>query len=351
MEDANSPAELGYRWPAEWEPHAATWLSWPHNRETWPGNFEPIPGLFRQFVELVAAYEPVHVLAHGSALAAAQHHLADVRNVQLHEVRTNDAWIRDHGPMFLSGGADLPAALIDWDYNAWGGKYPPFDADNQVPRQIADKLRYRRFQPGVVLEGGAVDGDGQGTVLTTTTCLLNPNRNGQRSREEIEELLARFCGTKKVLWLTGGDMQGDDTDGHIDQLARFVAPGQVVVAVSSDLNDENHQSTSANVAALENMTDAHGRRLTVIPLPLPSPKYYDQRRLPASYANFYIANGLVVVPTFRDPADQAALECLAACFPGRKVVGLDALEFVWGLGSFHCASQQQPRADLPGSQE
>lgn len=349
--EEQTPAQLGYRWPAEWEPHAGTWLSWPHNLETWPGNFAPIPGVFSQFVREVAEREPVHILAHGEALKNAWEHVGEVCNVHLYDVQTNDAWIRDHGPMFLSGGKNRPPALVDWEYNAWGGKYPPFDADNLVPRQVAERLNYRRFHPGLVLEGGAVDTDGEGTVLTTTTCLLNPNRNGERTQAEMEELLVQYCCARKVLWLSGGDMEGDDTDGHVDQLARFVAPGKVVVAVASNKSDKNHAATVANLRALHDMTDAAGRTLEVIPLELPSAKYYDERRLPASYANFYIANGVVVVPTFQDPQDEPALKQLQECFPDRDVVGIDALEFVWGLGSFHCASQQQPRADLPGMDE
>lgn len=343
--EGESPAELGYRWPAEWEEHAATWLAWPHNRNTWPDKFDPVPEQFAMLVKTIARFEPVHVLAGGpDVMADAMRLIGGVSNVVLEDIATNDAWTRDHGPMFLVHPADARQALVDWKYNAWGGKYPPFDLDDAVPQRIAQKYDCRRFAADIVLEGGAVDGNGAGTIMTTTTCLLNPNRNGEVSRSQMEQYLARYCGARKVLWLEGGDMAGDDTDGHIDQLARFVAPSTVVCALTEDNTDNNFRALQLNFRQLQSMTDQDGRPLTVVPLWMPQPMYFQQQRLPASYCNFYIINGAVLVPQFGDAADARAVQTLARLFPGREVIGLPALDLVWGLGAFHCLTQQQGRA-------
>jgi len=341
------PRELGYRWPAEWEPHAATWLAWPHKPETWPGKFEPIPAVWATFVRTLAAFEPVQILAGGEAvMAQARALVGDVPNVTLHDRPTNDVWMRDAGPMFLSAPAPLrsgplTSALVDWEYNAWGGKYPPFDLDNSVPEYVAAFTGRRRFRPGVILEGGAVDGNGAGVILTTEPCLLNPNRNPQLSRADVERYLTDYLGARKILWLAG-EIAGDDTDGHIDELARFVGPTTVVAAYEPDPADENHEPLADNLARLRAMTDAAGRPLEVIPVRMPRAIYFDNQRLPASYMNFYIANGVVVVPVFDDPADAEALATLGRVFPGRKIVGINAVDLAWGLGAFHCITQQQP---------
>ncbi|HVX63472.1 MAG TPA: agmatine deiminase family protein [Pirellulales bacterium] len=336
------PAALGYRMPAEWEPHAATWLSWPHNRESWPGRFEPIPGVWAELVRTLSEAEPVNILAGGeAALAEAREMVGHLPQVTLHDIPTNDAWTRDHGPTFLVGPPELPPALVHWGYNAWGGKYPPFDSDQQVPRRIAEKLGFRRFEPGIILEGGAVDPNGQGAVLTTEECLLNPNRNPQLSRAEIERYLADYLAARHVIWL-GQGIAGDDTDGHIDELARFVAPRTVVAALEDDPADVNYRPLRDNLQRLRAATDEQGRALEVVTLPMPRPVFHEQHRLPACYMNFYIANGLVIVPQFDDPADRIALETLAELFPGRRVRGLRAVELAWGLGAFHCITQQQP---------
>ena len=368
------PAQLGYRWPAEWEPQASVWLSWPRNPKTWPGHFEPVPDEFAQFVRLLAEYEPVNILAGGrEVLEQARSLVGDFKNVTLHDIPTNDAWCRDHGPTFLSrpptpSGPDadinLPSpghsaqiqppatpladgvsdllSLVDWEYNAWGGKYPPFDLDNQVPRRIAELQGRRRFVPGIILEGGAIDGNGAGTILTTESCLLNPNRNPQLSRERVEGYLRDYLAAQKILWLTGGEIAGDDTDGHIDQIARFVNPTTVVAAACDDEADENFAPMKQNLVELQQMTDQDGRPLEIIPLRLPQPLFCDGQRLPASYCNFLIANGVVVVPQFGDPADEEALRTLAPLFPGRDVRGCPSRNLIWGLGSFHCLSQQEP---------
>jgi agmatine deiminase len=337
-----SPAALGYRMPAEWEPHAATWLAWPHNPQTWPGKFEPIPQVWATLVRTLSACEPVRILAGSQpVMAEAQALVGHLPNVTLHDIPTNDCWMRDAGPTFLASHSSLPPALVDWEYNAWGGKYPPFDMDNRIPALLADELDRQRFQPGMVLEGGAIDVNGRGTLLTTEECLLNPNRNPGLDRAAIEQCLADYLGATNVLWL-GRGIAGDDTDGHIDELARFVNPTTVVAVVEEDRADENYAPLAENLARLKTFRDQDGRPLEVIPLPMPRPIYYNNQRLPASYANFYIANGLVIVPQFDDPADRVALQTLAPLFPNRRVVGLPARDLAWGLGAFHCITQQEP---------
>ncbi|MGE3780644.1 MAG: agmatine/peptidylarginine deiminase, partial [Pirellulaceae bacterium] len=289
------------------------------------------------------AHESVHILAGGvEVMAEARRFVGDIPQVTLHPIRTNDAWCRDHGPTFLIGPADQPPALIDWEYNAWGGKYPPFDADNAVPQHIAALQNRRRFVPDIVLEGGAIDGNGCGTLLTTEQCLLHPNRNPHLTREAIEQYLRDYLGVRKCLWLRQGSLAGDDTDSHVDQLARFVSPNVVLVAAEPDPADVNFEPLHAAREELSRMSDQDGRALAIVPVTLPRPKYYQGQRLPASYLNFYIANGVVVVPQFDDPADAEAVAVLARCFPSRQVVGLPALDLVWGLGAFHCLTQQEP---------
>jgi agmatine deiminase len=365
-----TPVQLGYRWPAEWEPQASVWLSWPRNPATWPEHFEPVPGEFAQFVRLLAEYEPVNILAGGKeVMEQARSLVGKLKNVTLHDIPTNDAWCRDHGPTFLGSGFRVqgserrqrtedrgqaaaplnpeprtlnPPALVDWGYNAWGGKYPPFDLDNEVPRRIAELQGRRVFTPGIILEGGAIDGNGCGTILTTESCLLNPNRNPQLDREGVEGYLRDYLGAKKVLWLTGGEIAGDDTDGHIDQIARFVDPTTVVVSACDDPTDANYGPTQQNLVELQVMTDQDDRPLNIIPLRLPRPLFCDGQRLPAGYCNFLIANGVVIVPQFGDPADEEAIRTLEPLFPGRDVRGSPSLNLIWGLGSFHCLSQQEP---------
>jgi agmatine deiminase len=267
--------------------------------------------------------------------------VGDVPNVTLHDIRTNDAWTRDHGPTFLAGAAGAQPALVDWEYNAWGGKYPPFDADNRVPKQIAALQGRRRFVPGIVLEGGAIDVNGRGTLLTSEQCLLNPNRNPQLSREQIEHCLADYLNVRHVIWL-GEGIVGDDTDGHIDELARFVNPTTVVAMREQDPTDENYGPLEANFERLKHACDQDGCPLELIPLPTPLPLYHNGQRLPASYANFYIANGLVVVPQYDDPADQPVIDILRGLFPDREIRGQRAVDLAWGLGAFHCITQQEP---------
>lgn len=337
------PSQSGYRWPAEWEPHVATWLSWPHNRNTWPGAFEPIPRVWQALVEALSKHELVRIVATGDPLLEARQMTGHLSHVEYFDIPTNDSWARDHGPIFLQGQKGSRPLLLDFEYNAWGGKYPPFDLDNQVPKRIAERLDYWRISPGIVLEGGSLDGNGLGTILTSEQCLLNPNRNPGLSRPDIERYLADYLSARKVIWL-GNGIEGDDTDGHIDELARFVSPRIIVAAIESDPAEPNFEPLQDNLARLLAATDQDGRPFEVVPLALPSPLYHGEQRLPACYLNFYIANDVVIVPTFGIPEDQAALGTLSQLFPGREVIALYARDLVWGLGAFHCITQQQPKS-------
>ena len=268
----DTPRSLGYRMPAEWEPHEATWLSWPHNPETWPGNFEPVPAIFADIVAALREHEEVRILAgteelEASARAALRARGCPESNVRFLRIPTNDAWMRDHGPIFVVH-PERGVAITDWKYNAWGGKYPPYDLDDRVPSRINETLRLPIFGPGIVLEGGSIDVNGRGTLLTTESCLLNPNRNPGLTKRPIEEHLAEFLGAHNVLWL-GDGIAGDDTDGHVDDLSRFVGPATVVTAVEEDPADENFRALRGNLERLRAMKDEAGRPLEVIPLPMP----------------------------------------------------------------------------------
>jgi agmatine deiminase len=297
-------------------------------------------------IETLAQFEPVHVLAGTDAvLAQAQALVGHLDGVVLHDIPTNDAWVRDYGPTFLAGPQAGQVSLIDWEFNAWGGKYPPWHLDNRVPQQLAQRLQLTRFSPGVVLEGGSIDGNGGGALLTTESCLLDPRRNPGLSREDIERTLREFCCVSDVIWLVGGPLAGDDTDGHVDQLARFVGPQHIVVAVTDDPADVNYGPLQANLRRLQDaQTRWRSESLRITPLPLPGPVLIDGQRVPASYCNFYIANGCVLMPCFEDPADEVARAILQPLFPDRQVIGLPAREIIWGLGAFHCLTQQQPAA-------
>jgi agmatine deiminase len=301
-----------------------------------------IPAVFAGLVRSIAQFEAVRIFARrGAVRQQAEQLVGDLDNVTLWNIDTNDAWVRDHGPMFLTGSS-LPKAVVDWGYNAWGEKYPPFDKDDAVPRLIAERCQLPRFDPQMILEGGSVDGNGAGCLLTTASCLLHPRRNSRLACADIEQRLNHFCCARKVVWLSGGDFAGDDTDGHVDQLARFVAPHRVVAAACDNPHDENFAVLSQLHAELSRATDADGQPLEVVSLPIPGPKYQQGHRLPASYCNFYIVNGGLLVPTFNDPADETACRTLSRLFPDRRVVPVPALDLVWGLGACHCLTQQEP---------
>jgi agmatine deiminase len=346
--DAPTPKSLGYRFPAEFEPHEATWLSWPHKEASWPGKIDSIFPSYAAFVRTLAAFEKVRInVADGRMQEEAERILrdagADLSQVQFYHHPTNDAWCRDHGPAFLvNPGAAAPKAIVDWDYNAWGGKYPPHDLDDVIPTLIGRRMGLPVYHPGIIMEGGSIDVNGHGTLITSTSCLLNPNRNPHLSQTEIERFLMDFYGQEQILWVDEGII-GDDTDGHIDDTVRFVSRNRVVVAVEENPAEENHPLLQRNLEQLRSMRLPDGSPLDIIELPMPDAVIWEGQRLPASYANFYIANGCVVVPTFRcEEKDRRALSIISECFTDREVVGIDSTDIIWGLGSFHCLSQQEP---------
>lgn len=342
-----TPLSLGYTFPAEWARHAATWLSWPHKEASWPGKIQTIYPVYARFVAAVAQGEEVHINVAGPEMEAeAREWLlsagAPMAQIFFHHFPTDDAWCRDHGPAFLIPSDEKKGkAIVKWNYNAWGDKYPPYDLDNQIPYHIAAFRDLPVFEPGIVMEGGAIEVNGSGTLLTSESCLLNPNRNPHLSKYEIEEYLKAYYGQQQVLWL-GEGIVGDDTDGHVDDMTRFVNDDTVVTVLEPNASDENHEILEANLRRLEAFRLHDGRQLEIIPLPMPDPVVWEDQRLPASYANFYIANAAVVVPTFRCKQDQVALDILRKVFPSREVIGLDSTDIIWGLGSFHCLSQQEP---------
>lgn len=341
-----TPHQLGYYFPAEFAPHEATWLSWPHKEASWPGKIKTIFPVYAEFVRRVAEGEAVRINVRDEAMKQqAIRHLADaganLARVEFFFHPTNDAWCRDHGPAFLLHRSEKKKAIVDWGYNAWGGKYPPHDLDDVIPTRIAKHFHLPVFYPGIIMEGGAVEFNGNGTLLTTTSCLLNPNRNPHLNQHQIEQYLHDYYGVQQVLWL-GDGIVGDDTDGHIDDLTRFVNENTVVTGVEHDSSDENYAPLRENLKTLQTLRLINGQPLNIVELPMPGAVVYEDMRLPASYANFYIANRYVVVPTFRDKQDDRALQIVQSCFPDRTVIGLDSWDIIWGLGSFHCLSQQEP---------
>lgn len=348
-----SPAAMGFRMPAEWERHDATWFAWPHKLESWPGKFDPVPHVYAQIVKALAPHEVVNLNVAGpemeaEARAILKQHGALLPSVRFHHFPTNDAWTRDHGPIFIvkdsgPGTRRDDIAIVDWKFNSWGDKYPPYDLDNLIPGRIADLLGLRRFEPGIVMEGGSLDVNGRGLLLTTEACLLNENRNPHLDRTQIEQYLCDYLGAVQVLWL-GDGIEGDDTDGHIDDLSRFTDEHTIVTVVEDDRADSNHEILKENLERLKTLRDLDGRGFRIETLPMPDPVEFEDQRLPASYANFLIANEVVLLPTFRCAKDKVAAETLQRLFPKRRIVGIDCHDLVLGLGTLHCISQQQPAA-------
>ncbi|MFZ1457300.1 MAG: agmatine deiminase family protein [Saprospiraceae bacterium] len=351
-----TPRSLGFHFPAEFEKQSAMWLSWPHKEASWPGKLDAIYDPYCEFILQIADHQRVNVNVSDAAMesfalekithskyATKLPAISDVlENIEFYHHSTNDAWCRDHGPAFVINRELSEIAIVDWGYNAWGDKYPPYDLDDVIPTLIGEKLGLRVFHPGIVMEGGSVEFNGKGTLLTTTACLLNKNRNPHLSQKEIEQYLYDYYGIDHILWLHEG-IVGDDTDGHIDDITRFVNHDTVVTVIETDKDDDNYKLLRDNISRLRKMRLQDGKQLNIIELPMPSPVIYEDQRLPASYANFYISNDKVIVPTFRDEKnDFKALEILKPCFPDRKVIGIDSVDIIWGLGSFHCLSQQQP---------
>ena len=360
LPDSATPRAAGYRWPAEWEPHAATWLSWPHNPETWPGRLPAVESAFLQMVEALAPHERVEINLNGAAEAERLGRILDERDrglagrVGFHLIATDDAWVRDHGPLFVvRDGAARDAgddeergrvAVVDFEFDAWGGKYPPWSRDAGVAGAVARELGVPCFAAEAVLEPGAIDGNGQGVVLTTESCLLHPNRGGgrARSREVLEKLLGDMLGADRVVWLADG-IAGDDTDGHIDDITRFVASDVVVTAIEADEAHPNHAPLTENRARLHALRASDWPALEIVELPMPADHFAGRAPLPASHANFYVANGVVLMPVFGGESDARAASILAECFSGREIVGIPSGELVVGLGAVHCLTQQQPQ--------
>ena len=341
--------------PAEWEPHEATWLAWPHNPEDWPGKFQSIPWIYAEIVRLLARHELVHILVDNAKAEARvcgilERASANLDRVSFHHWPTNRSWTRDSGPIFIRNN-EGEVAVTNWRFNAWA-KYSDWPLDDQVPGRVSKLLDLPVWQPAIeladsvhriVLEGGSIDVNGAGVLLTTEECLLSEvqQRNPGVSREQLEQVFSSYLGIDQVIWLNRG-IAGDDTHGHIDDIARFVTPAKIVAAVEPNTNDANHAPLAENLARLKAARTADGKQFELVELPMPRPVVFRGQRLPASYANFYIANGLVLIPTFHDANDRVALNLLAGVFPDREVIGIHSMDLVWGLGTLHCMTQQQP---------
>ncbi len=344
--------------PAEWEQHQATWLAWPHNPHDWPGKFQPIPWVYAEVVRLLSAREQVHILVDDPKSQQRAERIieragANLDRVDFHVWPTDRVWTRDSGPIFIRSSAGQ-VAITNWSFNAWA-KYPDWRLDDQIPGRAATLLGLPEWQPAVglengfthrlVLEGGSIDTNGAGLLLTTEECLLSEvqQRNPGISRAQLEHAFHEYLGIDRVIWLNRG-VAGDDTHGHVDDISRFVAPATIATSLEPNTNDLNHAPLAENLERLKAARTLDGKQFTLVELPLPRPVVFRGQRLPASYANFYIANGIVLVPTFNDPSDRRALNILAEVFPNREVIGVHAVDLVWGLGTLHCMTQQQPAA-------
>ncbi len=342
---------LGFRMPAEWEDHTATWLAWPYQTNDWPGKFTAIPWVYCEIIKNLALSETVRLIVKDSTNISFVSDTLALAGVNLKQVEfviapTNRSWIRDFGPIFVKD-KHHNKGVLDFGFNAWA-KYENFSQDDNIPNIIASTRNLSTWQPKVnnirtILEGGSIDVDGMGTLLTTEECLLSKvqQRNLGFTKSNYEDIFARYLGVKKVLWL-GTGIEGDDTHGHVDDLTRFVAKGKVVTVVEQNKSDVNYKPLQENLSRLQEMSDADGQKLEVIELPMPSPITFEGVRLPASYANFYIGNKVVLVPTFNDANDRLALNILAQLFPKKNIVGIHCVDLVWGLGTIHCLSQQEP---------
>jgi len=343
--------------PPEWAPHLACYLVWPHNRDTWPGKFEVIPPIYAAMVASIAQFEPVRLMVNDpmrldevrtmirdAARGTEKEKDSLLGRIDIFHLPTNDSWPRDHGPIFVNrvgNGAGPNQIALDWRFNSWGQKYGAFDLDDVVPQKLGRRYGFEVIEPGIVLEGGSIDVNGAGTLLTTESCLLNPNRNPDLSRDEIEDYLCTYLGVSNILWL-GDGIAGDDTDGHIDDLARFTAPDTIVTVVENDPADANYKVLRDNLDRLRSMRDQNDRPFKIETLPMPPALIHEDTRMPASYANFYIANNAILMPTFNHPQDATASATLSKLFPRRRIVGVRSTDLVWGLGSVHCLSQQHP---------
>jgi agmatine deiminase len=362
---SSTPQELGYRMPAEWDRHEATWLAWPHNPEDWPGKFQAIPWVYAEIVRLLADHERVHLIVqNGKEESRARGILrragANLEQVSFHQWPTDRVWMRDSGPIFIRkdgvGNGEGRIAITDWRFNAWA-KYNDWHRDDRIPARAKELLSVPAWQPAIrladgtdhrlVLEGGSIDTNGEGILLTTEECLLSEvqQRNPGVSRGRLEQAFHDFLGIDQVIWLDRG-VAGDDTHGHIDDITRFVGPATILTAIEPNTSDPNHEPLAGNLARLKSARTRDGKQFTIVELPMARPVVFRGQRLPASYANFYIANGVVLVPMFHDPTDRIALNILAEVFPDREVIGIHSVDLIWGLGALHCMTQQQPAARL-----
>jgi agmatine deiminase len=347
--EAKTPRELDYRMPAEWERHSATWLTWPRPQGiSFPDKYDTVPPVYAELIRHLTTVEEVNINVWDSEMEQWVRELllrekTPLERVRFHHFPAYEPWCRDHGPIFLvrDSGNHRDRAIVDWGYNAWGGKYPPYDLDDAIPEWVSRLRNLPLFSPKMVLEGGSIDVNGVGSLLTTEACLLNPNRNPNLNKAQIERFLIDYLGVSNVLWL-GEGIVGDDTDGHIDDISRFIDKRTIVTAVEEDPADENHKILQDNLTRLKSLRNESGDSFRIVELPMPGFIEYKGQRLPASYANFYIANGIVLVPTYRQPNDDRAIEILQREMPKHKVIGIDSTELIWGLGSFHCITQQEP---------
>lgn len=341
-----TPKEQGFYMPAEWHAHIATWLTYPHNEDSWPGKIDSIFPSYHLFIKTLAESEMVCISVMDETMRVRVSEAlraigTNMDNIRFFIIPSNDAWCRDHGPAFLLNRQNPDQrALVNWNHNAWGGKYP-YNLDTQIPIHISEQLKMQAFSPDIVMEGGSIDVNGCGDLLTTTSCLLNPNRNPNLTQSQIEDYLRNYYGVDNIIWL-GDGIIGDDTDGHVDDLSRFVNEDTIITAVEENRWDENFIPLQENLKRLRQCRLSNGRQPNIVELPMPDRVEYDGQRLPASYANFYIANGKVIFPTYRCVTDNEAAYVLEECFPDREIIGIDSTDIIWGLGSFHCLSQQQP---------
>ncbi len=346
------PCDLGYRMPAEWSKHSATQLHWPSNIETWPGNrLKKVEEVYLDIIVPLHQYEPI-ILLHDLRLP--ENYLIEklisrsvnLQDVTIQSLPINDVWARDCGPIFiqLQNESSKKVAITDWEYNAWGGKYPPYDSDNALPKWFSNHYDLPYFKTGMVLEGGSIETNGEGILLTTESVLLNPNRNPHLTKSQIEQMLFDYLGAEKIIWLKKG-LAGDDTDGHIDDLSRFLNKNTILTMVTEDESDVNFSALQENLEILENAENQYGEPFQIVTLPLPQTRIVDQtvdgsQFVPASYANFYIANGVVLVPLYDERYDEIALDLFREFFPDRDIIGIDCTDLVWGQGSIHCITQQ-----------
>lgn len=348
MSNENFPAKQGFRMPAEWAAHEATWLSWPTSRDNWPDCIAQVENTYLHMIEALHMDEKVHILADSDADAAAVRQKIAVggisdKNIFVHPIKTGDVWIRDYGPTFVTDNKELLA--IDWIFNAWGEKYDELLADSAIPSLTAPIAGCELFSPGIVMEGGSIDVNGQGLCITTAQCLLNSNRNPELTKDKLERMLCDCIGLENVIWLKGG-IAGDDTDGHVDDLARFVRADTIMIAKEDNANDENSRVLAENIECIREFSVRTGRKIDIVTMPMPSAVEHEGQRLPASFMNFYIANKTVLLPVFKDSQDSYATGLIQEYFPKHIVVPIDCRHLVRGFGAIHCASQQQPRAQV-----